>query len=529
MSIELQKRLLVDQAAELHEGSWGGEPARIWMVDPAGAGPTAVEGALRDLESLATLDEPALLPLTASGQLDDGRLWVAVPPEPDLGLHRLLRETGPLRLPQLRALARALCSGLAALHQQGILHGGLVPAMMRYTSIHDDEAPPRLTGAGWASLRLAWLARSDADPEHLRRLAPELCGGQMAQTDRMADIFAAGCLLYEAATGRPAFGGETVQEVVAALVSDQRPDIRDTLGPAEEPLAKVLKRCLAVSPKERYSSVTALWRELAPALGGASDPLHTHHSGPIGLRADSEPPTEKPTVQGQGHGNGQAQPAVIVDKAQAQAQQRQGSGLLTLSISAGAIAAAVVILLVIRGVSNPDATSSSSSPDPVAGTMGDPVGDRTFDPMTMNRAHHRSVGVPRRVAPRAGARTIDRLLARVGLTGGEVVVDNALALDYDLAVQALHDGKAKAFAEALQQIRRATRPSRCNAILRKKRFYIKSAIRTLRKRLGNWERFRMERKLADVLQSGGGCKARSRRLSPLIEELRDRLVDKRAK
>jgi hypothetical protein len=527
VSIELQQRLLVDQTAELHAGSWGGEPARIWMINPAGAGPAAVESTQRDLESLATLEEPALLPLTASGQLDDGRLWVAVPPEPDIGLHRLLRELGPLRLPQLRALARALCSALAALHQQGIVHGGLVPAMMRYASIHDDNAPPRLTGAGWASLRLAWLARSDADPDQLRRLAPELCGGQLAQTDRMADIFAAGCLLYEAATGRPAFAGETPQDVVAALVNDHRPDIRDRLGPAEEPLAKVLGRCLAVSPADRYSSVTALWRELAPALGGAADPLHTHRTGPIGLPADSEPPTDRPPANGSEPTTGQAQPAVIVDKAQA--RRRRGSGLLTLAISASAIGAAVAILLVIRNSSNPGDASDSTGRAPMAGAMGDPVPGRSTGPMTMAPSHKHSAGVPRPVAPRAGAATIDRLLARVGLTGGGVVVDNALALDYDLAVQALHDGKSRAFAEALQQIRRATRPGQCHAILRKKRFYIKSGIRTLSKRLEKWERFRMERTLSDVLKSRGGCKARSRRLSPLIEELRDRLVDKRAK
>lgn len=520
MSIELQKQLLVDQEAVLHAGNWGGEPARIWMIDPAGAGPAAVAAAQRDLESLAALDEPALLPITASGQLDDGRLWAAVPPEPDLGLHELLCELGPLRLPQLRALARALCSGLAALHQQGIVHGGLVPAMMRYTSIHDDEATPRLTGAGWTSLRLAWLARTDVGPEQLRRMAPELHLSRRAQTNRQADVFAAGCLVYEAATGQPAFPGETSLDVLAALGNIDRPDIRDALGPAEEPLAKVLGRCMAVSPRSRYSSVTALWRELAPALGGPADPLHTHHTGPIGLPADSAPPTDKPA-----NTNGPAQPAAIVDKDQA--RRRRGSGLLTLGVSVGAVGAAVVILLILRGASDHSTPSDSPIPDQMAGTMGGPSPDPSTGPHSMGRSFLRSPGVPARVAPRAGTAKIDRLLARVGLTGGEVVVDHALALDYDLAVQALHDGKPAAFAEASRQIERATRPGRCHEILRKKRFYIKSGVRTLGKRLGHWERFRIERGLADILKSRGGCKAQSRRLTPLVEEIRDRLVDKR--
>lgn len=526
MSIELEKRLLVDQDAVLHAGSWGEEPARIWMIDPAGAGPTAVAASQRDLESLGALDEPALLPITISGQLDDGRLWAAVPPEPDLGLDELLQELGPLRLPQLRALARALCSGLAALHQQGIVHGGLAPSMMRYTAIHDDDAPPRLTGAGWASLRLAWLARAEPDPEILRRMAPELHVGRMTQTDRLADIFAVGCLLYEAATNRQAFPGETIEDVVAGLNSPDRPDIRDTLGPAEEPLARVLGRCLAVSPKKRHASVTALWRELAPALGGAADPLHTHHTGPIGLPAESASSIPTPDDKPEGS-NGQAQPAVIVDKDQA--PRRRGSGLLTLGISGAAILAAVVILLVLHGASKNNRPSEPRSPDAMANTMGGAPPNHANGPGAMGMRRRRSLGVPRPVAPHAGTKKLERLLARVGLTGGEVVVDHALALDYDLAMQALHDGKPRAFAEALQQIERATRLGRCTALHNKKRFYIKSGLRTLGKRIGHWERFRIERMLADVLKSRGGCRARSRRLTTLVEEMRDRLVDKRVK
>jgi len=522
VSIELEKRLLVDQDAVLHAGSWGDEPVRIWMIDPAGAGPAAVEAAQRDTESLAALDEPALLPILASGQLDDGRLWLTVPPAPDLGLDELLTELGPLRLPQLRALARSLCAALTALHQHGILHGGLAPAMMRYSSIHDDDAPPRLTGAGWASLRLAWLMRSEPNPETLRRMAPELHVGRRAKTDRQADIFAAGCLLYEAATGRPAFAGETAGDVMAALNHPTRPDIRDVLGPAEEPLAGVLGRCLAVSPRERHSSVTALWRELAPALGGAADPLHAHHTGPIGLPADPRAPTHK-TVPA----TGPAQPAVIVDKDQT--RRRGGSVWLTLGVSAAAILAAVIILLVIHNASKNSGSSESRSPDAMAGTTEGTAPEPNADASTPDRPSPPSPGVPRRVAPHAGALKIERLLARVGLTDGEVVVDHALALDYDLAIQALHDGNKRAFAEAMQQIERASRPRRCAEINHKKRFYIKSGIRTLGKRLGYWDRFRIERQLADVLHSRGGCKARNRRLTPLVEELRDRLVDKRVK
>lgn len=519
MSIELEKRLLVDQEAVLHAGSWGGEPARLWMIDPAGAGPAAVEAAQRDMESLGALDEAALLPITANGQLDDGRLWAAVPPEPDLGLHELLEELGPLRLPQLRALARALCAALTALHQQGIVHGGLAPSMMRYTSIHDDDAPPRLTGAGWCSLRLVWLAHAEPDPEIIRRMAPELHQGVKVLTDRQADIFATGCLLYEAATGRPAFAGDSNDQVLAALSSADRPDIREVLGAAEEPLARVLGRCLCVSPKDRYPSVTALWRELAPALGDAANPLNAHHTGPIGLPAEAAS-----TAESAPSGNGQAQPAVIVDKDQA--RQRRGSGLLTLGVTVGAAVLAVVILLVLRGRSDKGSQGGLGNDGAMANAMGTSSMAGAHD---RTRPHHRSLGVPPRVRPKPGTEKINRLLARVGLTGGEVVVDHALELDYDLAVQALHDGKPKAFAEALQQIKRATRRKRCASFWKKKQFYIKSGLRTLGKRIGHWERFRIERRLADVQKSGGGCKARNRRLTPLVEEMRDRLVDKRVK
>ncbi|MFH2010692.1 MAG: hypothetical protein ABI333_29090 [bacterium] len=538
MEIQLEQPLLVDQQAVLHTGRRGDSPARVWVIDPAGAGPAAVEAAQRDLAVLQGTQQPGLLSITCSGSLPDGQLWAALSPDLDRGLDQRLAEGGPLTLPQLRSLARSLCGALAALHQQGVVHGGVHPALVRYDADDADALEPQLTGAGWASLRLAWLARGSADPEVLRRVAPELSQARLAQPERQADIFAAGCLLYEAATGKAAFPGASAEEVVAALTQQRaRPDIRDALGPAEERLNHVLRRCLDVTPAKRYPSVTALWRELAPALGGRADPLPVRHAGgssasssAAGPLVDSTPPGSDP---GSGTSPSSPPPPLVVDEDQA--RRRRGSALLTVGITAGAAAIALATLLLARSAPPEDnARAQSNGPAPMKRHPAEPAPEvaPTPGPRPAGRvraAPRPSAGVPRAVDVAPDSRQLLRLLARVGLNDREVIVSPQLNDQFERAERAIRTRDRAAIPAALAAFRRSTLPRRCPALLRAKRHYVINGIRWLGKRLDRRNRFRIERAMEDARLQGGPCVDHSRRLAPLVMETRDRMVRKYAK
>ena len=88
-------------------------------------------------------------------------------------------------------------------------------------------------------------------------MAPEQARGEPA--DARVDLFAAGAIAYELATGRRAFDGATHADRLSAVLRDEPPF--DGIGP----LAPILARCLAKDPRDRFHAAA----DLAWALDAA--------------------------------------------------------------------------------------------------------------------------------------------------------------------------------------------------------------------------------------------------------------------
>jgi len=87
--------------------------------------------------------------------------------------------------------------------------------------------------------------------------------------DERADIFAAGCVIHEMLTGRPAFDRDSGESLGSSVVEDRPADLRELRPEVPSALAKVVRRCLEKDPGKRYRSA----RELASALDAIdSDP-----------------------------------------------------------------------------------------------------------------------------------------------------------------------------------------------------------------------------------------------------------------
>lgn len=193
---------------------------------------------------------------------------------------------GPLPIREALPLAHQICEALEYAHERGIVHRDLKPANIKVT----PEGQVKLLDFGLAKALAADTAIFDLNNSPTLTHAPTMPGvilgtaAYMAPeqakgkpVDRRADIWAFGCVLFELLTGQQAFRGETVTDVLAALIS-QDPDwslLPDAVPPS---VRSLLARCLKKDPRQRLQAIgdarIALDEAEADAAAGAERPPH---------------------------------------------------------------------------------------------------------------------------------------------------------------------------------------------------------------------------------------------------------------
>jgi eukaryotic-like serine/threonine-protein kinase len=115
----------------------------------------------------------------------------------------------------------------------------------------------------------------------LQYMAPEQIEGQEA--DARTDIFAFGAMLYEMVAGRKAFDGRSQASLIGAILKDQPPPLGASQALALPFLDRVVRKCLAKDPNERWQSAADLRDELRwigdARVEGATVPAHGRTAG----------------------------------------------------------------------------------------------------------------------------------------------------------------------------------------------------------------------------------------------------------
>jgi len=160
-------------------------------------------------------------------------------------LSSLLRRIGRLPVDQALAIARKICAGLAAAHDKGVLHRDLKPSNIMI----DARGEVLIMDFGLAGLAHEIEDVRSGTPAYM---APEQLVGK--EVTARSDIYALGLVFYELFTGKPAFEGNTQDEIMRVR-RESTPHrlstlVRD-LGPAVE---MVILRCLEEEPENRPSS-----------------------------------------------------------------------------------------------------------------------------------------------------------------------------------------------------------------------------------------------------------------------------------
>jgi serine/threonine-protein kinase len=164
-------------------------------------------------------------------------------------LRALLKRSGKIPWDRAIEIMYALCDGLEAAHRRNIVHRDLKPENVMI----DSTGEIKLMDFG-----LAYVAvHANQDSTTIRGtplyMAPEQAQGKPA--DRRADIYAAGLILYEMATGAAAFAGETQAGVMLQQIRDAPQRLRKHDPGLPAALEDVVLKCLEKDPAQRYQSV----------------------------------------------------------------------------------------------------------------------------------------------------------------------------------------------------------------------------------------------------------------------------------
>jgi serine/threonine protein kinase/tetratricopeptide (TPR) repeat protein len=107
-------------------------------------------------------------------------------------------------------------------------------------------------------------------------MSPEQAQGRSSEIDTRSDIFAYGCILFEAITGRKAFEGKDRIERLNKIIREAVPPITDLNPAAPVELQKIVRRCLEKDPEDRYQSIKDValeLKELRRDLAEAASPV----------------------------------------------------------------------------------------------------------------------------------------------------------------------------------------------------------------------------------------------------------------
>jgi Tol biopolymer transport system component len=228
---------------------------------PEAASDTARERFQREAQAIAALNHAHICSLYEIGE-QEGRPYLVLELLEGETLKQRLRH-GAVAPEQTIEWGLEIAEALDAAHRKGVLHRDLKPDNLWITS----DGHVKVLDFGLARLDSDGAAPDDKTLTSpgmtlgtIPYMSPEQARGEAL--DARSDLFSFGSVLYEMASGRPAFPAASAAEVTAAILKEQPPRISSVRPDTPPMLEQVTSRCLEKDPGLRYQSAADLRAEL---------------------------------------------------------------------------------------------------------------------------------------------------------------------------------------------------------------------------------------------------------------------------
>jgi serine/threonine protein kinase len=216
----------------------------------------------REMEMSQKVSHPHIAQTHEVG-VSQGVYFIAMEYIPGQSLYRLITTKGPLTVPRAAHLFAEVAAALEHAHGLGLIHRDLKPSNIMVTP--NDHAKVLDLGLammeGEVSEDVEVIGGRGYVLGSVDYMAPEQTLDS-TQVDGRSDLYAMGCVLYFALTGKPPFPGGTTQETVNAHRRQEPEPIQRRNPDIPDRFAELVHRLLAKRPEERYQNATAARADL---------------------------------------------------------------------------------------------------------------------------------------------------------------------------------------------------------------------------------------------------------------------------
>lgn len=227
--------------------------------------PDARSRFMREAKVLASLNHPNIAAIYEELEQADGVTYLVLEYVPGRTLAELIAEGG-LRQEEALAIALQIAEALAAAHDHGVIHRDLKPDNIKITP--EDEI--KILDFGLAKAvdnRAIQRQTTVTEPGCVlgtpAYMSPEQVRGKEA--DRRSDIWAFGCVLFEMLAGSIPFDGDTVSDMMAAVL-EHDPNFESLPDTVPTNIRVLLRRCLTKDPRRRLQHLGDAAIEISETL-----------------------------------------------------------------------------------------------------------------------------------------------------------------------------------------------------------------------------------------------------------------------
>jgi eukaryotic-like serine/threonine-protein kinase len=241
-------------------------PCAIKVIRPSKANdPQAIARFEREVRATSKLSHWNTIEIFDYGRTDDGTFYYVMEYLPGLSLADLVERHGPLPLGRAIYLLQQTCDALSEAHAMGLIHRDLKPGnvfaaqrggIYDVAKLLDFGLAKPITSVGDVNLTQDGFITGSP-----LFMSPEQATGD-SEPDARSDIYSLGAVAYYLLTGAPPFPGDRPIQVIMAHAKEEvkppshlRPEI-----PAD--LDRVILRCLAKNPADRYADADSLAQAL---------------------------------------------------------------------------------------------------------------------------------------------------------------------------------------------------------------------------------------------------------------------------